>query len=1366
MVGLVSLRPEGWIVLLVLPMLWTLSAALKRWLAEAPNPRQQKLSASERESYRTYARATWNYFETFVTAEENWLAPDNFQEDPKPVVAHRTSPTNIGLQLLSTCSAYDMGYLTAPELADSLEKTFETLSRMERLHGHFYNWYNTLSLEPFKPLYLSTADSGNLAAHLLAVKQACLKLSSQCTPFLTVREGLVDTLRILIQESLREMAAASDTAGGQLGEAREKITLAVSEIQEKLGANLELWRQALRTSEIFLEEATRALLDRESLAEDFPLTNTRMWLERALSGLRAGECANFEAASLKNRFQRIASEADKLFSEMDFAFLFDRERKIFVIGYGVAEDRRDNSFYDLLASESRLASFVAIAKGDVPQEHWFRLGRQLTRVKGGRALVSWSATMFEYLMPVLVTRAYRGTLLEETFHSVVARQKEYGDQMHVPWGISEAGYNARDLHLNYQYGPFGIPGLGLKRGLSDELVVSAYSTMLAGLVSPKEALLNLRRLEELGVLGRFGFYESIDYTPERVPVKPTQVVLKSFMAHHQGMSLVAINNLMNKFVVQNHFHADPLVQATELLLQERIPDEVSLSRPRAEEVLSDLPVSFSAPMTPRTFGTGDLSFTRTQILSNGTYAVCVSAAGAGFSRCGPIAINRWREDATCDQWGQFIYIRDRGRRRAWTTGHHSLSSTPDRYEATFTEDKADYWREDQGVVTHTEIMVSPEGDAELRRVTLSNVSSATVELEITSFMELDLSDQAGDVAHPAFSNLFIQTEFLPDSKALLAIRRPRSASDELLCAFHVLCVEGGPSNPLEYETDRALFLGRGNTVFAPAALQSEGPLSRTTGSVLDPALSLRTVVRIKSGASLRLCFVTGFARSRDEAIKLADKYHDEAIFEREAGLAWTNAQVQLRHLNLSAASAHVFQALAGRIIYSDAALRPSSRVLSRNTHPQSRLWTQGIGGDLPIVLCSVSEEKDLGLLRELLHAHEYLRLKGLVFDLVIINERPPSYFQTLQDEIQRQIRISGSNALVDKPGGIFVRRKELLLDDDLQLLKSVARVSLRAEQGRLDEQLKRRSIDRLKKAHVQREQKTLPFPDGGVPVPDLKFFNGTGGFSADGKEYVIVLKDGVWTPAPWINVVANRRDFGFSISEAGSSCTWSVNSRENRLSPWSNDAVSDPAGEAFFLRDESTGEYWTPTPLPIRDRGTYVVRHGRGYSRFQHIGHGLSHELEQFVPLEDSLKISRLKLKNLGRSPRQLSLSFYVEWVLGVDRAKSAPFVVTEIDGATGAIFARNAFNNEFNDRVAFVDLLDGFEEYTCDRHEFLGPHGNVGAPSGMQTETLSRRVGAGLDPCTVLRHRFELHAGEEKKLRRFGMRLSGASRSKPLMMP
>ncbi|MEO5666797.1 MAG: hypothetical protein ABIR96_01930, partial [Bdellovibrionota bacterium] len=622
-----------------------------------------------------------------------------------------------------------------------------------------------------------------------------------------------------------------------------------------------------------------------------------------------------------------------------------------------------------------------------------------------------------------------------------------------------------------------------------------------------------------------------------------------------------------------------------------------------------------------------------------------------------------------------------------------------------------------------------------------------VEIEVTSFFPLALAPQADDVAHPSFSNLFVQTEFVASLNALVAMRRKRSPADEEICGFHVLVVEQGDPGPIQYETDRSRFLGRGRTVSNPLVIFEARPLSNTVGSVLDPAFSLRRSVKLKAGETVRLCFATGVASSRAEALRLADKYHDKPTFSREAELAWTNAQVQLRHLSVSAAKAHVYQMLAGRIVYSTSTLRPSSRVLAGNTRTQMNLWAYGIGGDQPLVLTTVQDEKDMTLVRELLHAHEYLRLKGLSFDLVILNERAPSYFQSLQDEIQRQIRISGSKALIDKPGGVFLRRKDLIPEEDVLLLKTVARVSLRADQGSLEDQLKRKLFQRTLPTLLKASTTKNSYVEDALVLPDLEFFNGLGGFGHGGREYVVLLKEGQWTPAPWSNVIANSKDFGFIVSESGSGYTWSTNSRENRLTPWSNDAVSDPPGEALYVRDEESGEFWSPTPLPIRNNGTYLIRHGRGYSSFEHVSHGIKHQLDLFVPLEESVKISRIRLKNLGDKDRKLSLTSYVEWVLGTQRGASSPYVVTEWDAESSSIFARNPYNNEFSDRVAFATLITDECEYTCDRYEFLGPLGNLSQPAAMASEDLSGTSGAGFDPCASFRRKFSLKAGQEGEI-------------------
>ncbi len=1332
---------------------WLLSPLIKDWASRKPRSRQVPLGPDQILAYRGYARRTWHFFETFLTAEDNWLTPDNFQEDPNPVLAHRTSPTNIGLQLLSASAAFDFGYLGVLEFVELLEKTFLTLGKLQTLHGHLFNWYDTRTLEPLRPQYLSTVDSGNLCGHLLTLKQACLELSKKpplaAQSHATLRAGLNDTLGQLRIEAGRVDNLLLATSAVTLKQLLTSLDTSLELAGSPQWSSPEDWNSFLSALKLNILESEDILNTLATGEAPKTFSETRVWVTSALRQINAFQRDGAESATaeVRPRLDALMSRCDAIALGMDFHFLFDESRKIFVIGYNVADSRRDNSYYDLLASESRLASFVAIAKGDIPKEHWFRLGRQQTSVQGGRALIAWTATMFEYLMPVLVMRRYDDTLLEQTYRSVVARQIEYGKQHGVPWGISEAGYNARDLQLNYQYGPFGIPGLGLKRGLSDDLVISPYSTMLAAMIDPWAALDNLQRLDRLGALAKYGFFESIDYTPERLPKNQKCVILHSFMAHHQGMSLVSIDNLLNDSIMQKRFHAEPLVQATQLLLQERIPLAVAIKRPRAEEVHSSGDQRFALNPNPRIFSDVHLPTPRTQILSNGTYSVMVTTTGAGYSKCSGRDISRWREDVTRDNWGQYFYIRNRTSGRVWSAGYQPTEKLHKQYEVTFSEDKVEILRRDGKIVTHTEIIVSPEDNVELRRISLTNEGPDEREIEVTSFMETVLAKAADDSAHPAFSNLFVQTEFIPGECALLATRRRRSKDEAQIWGFHVLVTEGEMIGAVQYETDRARFLGRGRTPKDALVIHEDRPLSNTVGSVLDPIFSLRETVRVPPGETVRIAFATGVASSREEALRLTDKYHDIHIFAREAEIAWTKSQVQLRHLNISTDKAHTFQRLAGRVLYSDPSLRPRSHSLALNTKTQAGLWAYGISGDLPIILTRIHDEKDMTMVRELLHAHEYLRLKGLIVDLVILNERAPSYLQSLQEELQRQIRMSGSQALLDKPGGIFIRRTDVMPEQDVLLLKSVARVTLHAEKGTLDEQLRRRPIAMELPELLQTRATKLTYPEAVPHVPKLSFFNGLGGFSDQGRTYVIILKEGQWTPAPWINVIANAGDFGFLVSEAGAGYTWSANSRENRLTSWSNDAVSDGVSEAIYIRDDESGAYWSPTPLPVREPETYVIHHGQGYSRFEHTSNGIQQELLMFVPLDAGVKISRLRLKNLGKEPRKLSVLTYTEWVLGLQRGASAPHVHTEVDQGSGALFARNAYNNEFASRVAFAEISENKRSFTCDRKEFLGRNRSTANPAAMTTTKLSGLHGAGLDPCAAFQSSFTLAPGEEREI-------------------
>ncbi len=1337
-------RPEAWPVAVPFLVLWAAAPAVARWLSlprsTAPT---QPLSLPDVVALRLAARRTWRYFATFVRPEDNALPPDNFQEVPNPVVAHRTSPTNIGLYLLATVAARDFGWLGTLDTLERLEATLETMERLERFRGHFYNWYDTQRCEPLEPRYISSVDSGNLAGHLIALPHAVAEMAADPRPSRAALAGIDDTVQLVRLASITAAAARPRPPGHQhLEEALDALTTAVQAPPPDSGE----W--GARLSE--LAARARSVLDlARAVVEADPAgaqADVLIWAEALVANVESHARDIEPPDTLEPRLGLVAQRARALVSSMDFGFLFDPMRKLFAIGYR-ADGTLDPGRYDLLASEARLASFVAIAKGDVPVSHWFRLGRALTPVELDSVLVSWSGSMFEYLMPALVMRAPAGSLLDQTARLVVGRQITYGAERGVPWGVSESAYNVRDLEMTYQYSNFGVPGLGLRRGLSGDVVIAPYATGLAAMIDPAAAVRNLRQLSAAGASGAYGFYEALDYTKPRLPDGAELAVVRAYMAHHQGMTIVAIANALHDGAMRARFHAEPMVQATELLLQERTPRDVAVARPRADEVQAVGDVREFVPPVERRFGSPIGSTPRTQLLSNGRYAVMLTTGGSGYSRWRDLAITRWREDVTRDGWGTYVFLRDVASGATWSAGYQPRGAEPDSYAVTFSEDRAEIVRRDRGVRTTLQVIVSPEDDGEIRRVSLTNLGTRPREIELTSYAEVVLAPPAADLAHPAFSNLSVQTECVPELDTLLATRRPRSRGEAPVWLAHVAAVEGETVNDLQWETDRARFLDRGRGIRTPAVVIDGRLLSNTTGAVLDPIVSLRRRVRIPPGETVRVGFSTLVAPSRTEALDLAEKYRDTATFDRAATLAWTQAQVQQHHLGITPDEAHLFQSLASRVLYSDRALRPPADMLARQMGGPDALWAHGISGDLPIVLVRIDEAEDIGLVRQLLRAHEYWRMKQLAVDLVILNERASSYIQDLQVSLETLLRTSQSAGPHEGPGAhghVYILRADRVTSPQHDVLQAVSRAVLTTRRGTLAEQMARaHRPDAVPLVQARRPGPASPAAEVAIPPGDLELFNGLGGFANDGREYVTVLGPGQWTPAPWINVIANP-DFGFQVSESGSGYTWSVNSRENQLTPWSNDPVSDPPGEAVYVRDEETGDLWGPTALPIREETSpYVIRHGQGYTRLDHVSHGISLELLQLVPLDDPVKISRLTLTNESGRARRLSVTAYVEWVLGVSRSAAAPFIVSEIDTETGAMFARNAWRREFGGRVAFADLGGRHTAWTADRTEFLGRDGSPDRPAGLaRRHRLSGRVGAGLDPCGALQATIELPAG------------------------
>jgi cyclic beta-1,2-glucan synthetase len=1331
-------------------VLWLLSPAVARWVSlPLATEDANSISATDARALRLIARQTWRFFETFVTAEDHMLPPDNFQEDPELVIAHRTSPTNIGLYLLSVIGARDLGWIGTVEAFERLEATLTTISGLERFRGHFYNWYDTRDLHPLEPRYVSSVDSGNLAGHLIAVTNACREMLDAPVVVQGWLSGIEDTLKL----SCEATRALEERRGDTIS--RKDLEAALDALGESLSS--------IRQGPLADREALPATLNKLSLEADTvgdvartlaaerggsALEGVLVWVDAIKSTIRSHqidvEHLACPARSLAGRLQSVIELTGRMFSAMDFGFLYNTSRQLLSIGYRVTEGCLDENCYDLLASEARLASLVAIAKGDLPVKHWFRLGREMTLIHGGSALISWSGSMFEYLMPLLVMHEPTGSVLENTTRLVVRRQMEYGRELGVPWGVSESAFNARDLNFTYQYSGFGVPGLGLKRGLSQDIVISAYATGLATMIDAGAAVRNFSQIATVGGRGRYGWYEALDYTPLRIPESETVAIVRTYMAHHQGMTLIAIGNVLCHGATRARFHAEPIIQATELLLQERIPRDAPMAFPRAEEFADAAKTRGSAAPIVRRFHSPHDSIPRTHLLSNGRYVVMMTAAGSGYSHWRDLAVTRWQEDVTRDSSGSYVFLRDVSSGKVWSAGYQPTCIEPDSYEVAFSEDRAEIIRQDGTITTRLEVAVSPEYDAEVRRLSITNLGTRPREIEITSYAEVVLALPAADNAHLAFSKLFIQTEFVAEAGALLATRRLSSPAESPIWAAHLSVVEGDSLGDLQFETDRARFLGQGCVIRKPVSVVEGRPLSNTVGDVLDPIFSLRIRVRIAPGATARVAFWTLIAPSRSDALDLADKHQDASAFERAATRAWTQAQVQLLHLSVGPEEAHLFQRLANHVLYSDPTLRTPSEALKGCESPQSTLWPYSISGDLPIVLVRTDEIEDLEIVKQLVRAHEYWRMKLLAVDLVILNERPSSYLENLQTALETMVRSNQSrtpSAGEYIRGAVFVLQAGLLSVEARNLLQSAARVVLFSRRGSLSEQLKR--LEETKPLPAP-SRPQVPSKENAIEPPlsirsKLEFFNGLGGFTVDGREYVTVLSERQWTPAPWINVIANPA-FGFQVSAVGSGYTWSINSRENQLTQWSNDPVSDSPGEVFYVRDEDSGELWGPTALPIREQSPYVARHGQGYSRFEHSAHSIDLELEQFVALEDPIKISRLKIRNRTGRIRRLSITAYVEWVLGTQRGASAPFVVTEIDSPSGALLARNSWSRDFGRRTAFLDLAGQQLSCSGDRGEFLGRNRGLEDPAALaEGKRLSNRAGAGLDPCGALQTRLEL---------------------------
>jgi len=1371
---------------------WALSPGIVWWLGRPLTPEKTKLNEQQIIFLRKLTRKTWSFFDNFITANDNWLPPDNFQQHPISIIAHRTSPTNIGLSLLANVVAHDFSYISTSQLIERTANTMNTMQRLERYSGHFYNWYDTQTLQVLHPKYVSTVDSGNLAGHLLVLRQAMLALNNKKIINENLLEGLNDTIKIVgeklktpdqnsfseFENDFNDLIRNQELNLGYIKDVLEKAAArfasTVNHIDVKLNNDRTFWINQLNDQlknaldeilffapwlAIPIPEKFRSLtilnaipslnelgkwneiLNNELTNFSFAENNSEeiKWLNEIKTGVATAATRATERIELiKNIAEQCVGLAD-----MEYDFLYDRSQHLLAIGFNVDDHRRDAGFYDLLASEARLCSFVAIAQGKIPEENWFALGRRLTNANGNPVLLSWSGSMFEYLMPNLVMPGYENTLLDQTCRGMVKRQIEYGRQKNVPWGISESCYNMVDAGLTYQYRAFGVPGLGFKRGLGDDLVIAPYATVMALMVDPHAACVNLEKMNADGFEGNFGFFESIDYTPSRLPRGQSQVLIQTFMSHHSGMSLLSLAHLLHDQPMQKLFEAEPQFQATLLLLQEQIPRTTGFYSSAAE--VSEI-ISSSPDAEMRIIKIPHTSVPEVQLLSNGKYHVMVSNAGGGYSRWKDIAVTRWREDATCDNWGTFCFIRDLDTNVFWSTAFQPTLKEAKNYEAVFSQGRAEFRRTDNDIETHTEIIVSPEDDVEIRRVKITNRSKNKKRITVTSYSEVVLAHPAADNTHPAFSNLFVQTEIVSNQHAILCTRRARSKDEQPPWMFHLMKIKGADAINISYETDRDKFIGRGNTIAFPQAMKNNGALTGSHGAVLDPVVSIQYTIAIDPEETIIVDMITGAAEEKYICQNMIDKYQDLHLRERAFELSWTHSQVVLRQINATEADAQLFGKLAGSIIYANPLLRANPNILIQNHRGQSALWSYSISGDLPIILLEIADTENMMLVKQMIQARAYWHLKGLLVDLVIWNDDQSGYRQLLHDQINGLIAAGIGMNTSEKQGGIFVRATDQVSPEDRILMQSVARIVIADSRGSLPEQVNKKSPAKAIIPYLNASPQ-INIPEITLPETEQIFFNGYGGFSKDGKEYIITTTKNNTTPAPWINVIANPV-FGTVISESGSSYTWAENAHEFRLTPWNNDAVSDCGGEAFYLRDERSGHFWSPMPFPATGKTSYITKHGFGYSNFLHIENGIFSELKIFNDIAAPIKFIVIKIKNQSGRTQKLSATGYAEWVLTELRPKAIMHIVSELNNETGAVFAKNPYNTEFNGRVAFFDTDELVERsFTTDRVEFIGRNGTLQNPDAMRRSGLSGRTGAGLDACAAIRISFELEDENEREI-------------------
>ena len=1404
---------------------WFVAPEIARWLSRPVEslPLAQ-LDQAAQKKLRMLAGRTWRFFDVFVGPNDQWLPIDNYQEPPREQTAHRTSPTNIGLALLATLSAYDFGFIGVSEFSLRIRCAFDSIARMAHYQGHLFNWYNTQDLEALNPRYVSTVDSGNFAGCLVALAHGCRELLVDPVVRREGWDGLGDSLDLLAEvvrgagpSDTRALMAIIDKMAVAIAVGRDDLQQSYTRLKElaehdctQLDAallafvdnpayrhdgdmlvslqtsarrlhqqlaqmhreltNLVPWLalpdecialgivtpanlRLADVSQFVRSQRTRilALLDEvpgRSSAQH--VAEARAQLEKDVARVdRTFAAADENAVALVAVLHALTERADQQVRAMDFKLLYDAERKLFHIGYNATIDRLDPHHYDLLASEARLASYLAIVKRDVPQTHWYALGRPMTKLAQGASLLSWGGTMFEFLMPTLLMKSQAGTLLETTSSAAVDAQITQGKQRKQPWGVSESSFAQVDANDTYQYRSFGVHGLGLKRGLQNDHVVAPYASLLAVAIRPHAVMHNVVVLEEMGMLGTYGLYEAVDFSPERVVPRAAAragsddaratapqpcTIVRSYMAHHQGMLLIALGNVLNRRTMIQRFHADAMVETGEALLNERVPgstpDEWPLGEPGAVNLE---PMAVAPAAAPPAWAALDQVQPQAFVLSNNNLSSLLTGTGAGGLRWHGLELTRFVPDATHDEDGIWCYLRDEDSGDSTKATSPSGRTMWSMHETSFHQ----RWR---GISIHVNIAIAAGDDVEVRKITLRNETREPRHFTVTSAGQPVLAAAGTSEAHPAFSKLFVESAWLPEIDCLVFSRRSRTPKDASVVLAHRLVRDSVGVTLGGFESDRSAFWGRSVARQMMALPVPHRPVVGHVGAVLDPIMSITAQIVLPPKGVVEFAFVTTVAPSRTSAVDLARKYGTMhavqwAFLDAEQGCAR-----RLQRVNVEASFLPIIQRFFAALLYADASLRVPPPARLAQPPSQSRLWGRGISGDHPIVVVRVQDCTG-PLIVEVLAVQRYLRSCGVTLDLVLLDEQPSGYTSDANGLVRHVLAAHGADVWLNRVGGVFVIAVDQVVESERKHLEAAARIVLDTRDGSLATRLARvtevaPTLPRFAPSLV--EAAGLAREYSLSPSPPLLFDNGMGGFSEDGREYVIEVDADNVPPAPWCNVLANPT-FGCLVTEASLGATWSSNSGENRLTPWRNDPVFDIPAEVLYLRDEETAAVWSSTPQPAGKGVRTRVRHGAGYTSFERSSNGLTQLMTVFVPPDASVKIVRLKITNRHARHRRITATYYAEWVLGRQRTGQSAHIVSEFDQANRCLLASCDWNAEFAGRVAFVAAHHVPHSFTVDRTEFLGRRGSYELPEGLERWGLSNRDDIGADPCAALQVHLEL---------------------------